>query len=323
MNFLSPGRLWLAIVPVALAVGYIVIQRTRKHHAVRFSSVDLLASVMPKRSGWQRHVPTGLLLLSLLSLVVGFARPTKTINVAKERGTVILTLDTSASMNASDVKPSRLAAAQDAARSFVNGLPKGLLVGLVTFDRNARLLVPPTTEHQLLLSSLDNLKVGPGTATGDAIDLALHAVESVPKTADGKPAPALVVLMSDGAPTVPANGALSPEDLAVEAASKAAAAGIAIDTIAFGTPNGTVTIQNQRHSVPVDPQTMARIADASGGQTFSAETGGELQTIYDQIGRAVGFDKQQSEVTAWWTGIGLLMASLAAAAALLWTQRIP
>lgn len=323
MSFLAPGRLWLAIIPIALAAAYVVLQRRRQQHAVRFSSVDLLASVMPKRSGWQRHVPTGLLLLSLLSLVVGFARPTKTINVAKERGTVILTLDTSASMNANDVKPNRLAAAQDAARSFVRGLPKGLQIGLVTFDRTARLLVPPTTEHRLVLDSLNNLKVGPGTATGDAIDLALHAIESVPKTADGQAAPALVVLMSDGAPTVPANSSISPEDIAIEAATAAKQAGVAVDTIAFGTADGTVTIQNQRHSVPVDPQTMARIAEASGGQTFSAETGGELQTIYDQIGRAVGYDKQQSEVTSWWTGLGLVIASLAAAAALLWTQRIP
>jgi Ca-activated chloride channel homolog len=322
MSFLAPGRLWLALFPVALAVGYVLVQRQRNQYPLRFSSADLLASVMPKRSGWQRHIPSVLLLASLVVLVVGFARPATTIKVAKERGTVILALDVSASMNANDVKPTRLAAAQDAARTFVDGLPKGLQVGLVTFDKSARLLVPPTTERRLVDDSLDNLKVGPGTATGDGIDLALHAVESVPKTADGKPAPALIVLMSDGAPTVPANGEIAPEDLAVEAASRAKDAGVAIDTIAFGTANGIVTIQNQRHPVPVDPETMARIAQASGGQTFAAQTGGQLQAIYDQIGHAVGFDQQKSEITAWWTGLGLAFAALAAAAALFWTQRL-
>jgi Ca-activated chloride channel homolog len=322
MNFLSGGRLWLVLVPLLLAAAYVVVQRRRTKYTVRFTNLDLLASVAPKAPGWQRHVPPILLLLSLVSLVVGFARPTKTIKVAKERGTVLLTIDTSASMNADDVDPNRLKAAESAARSFVEGLPQGLLVGLVTFDRNARLLVPPTVEHGRVLDSLGSLKVGPGTATGDAIDLSVQAVGSVAKTADGKAAPALIVLMSDGAPTVPANETSLPEDIAVEAAANAKAAGVAVDTIAFGTANGTVTIQNQRHPVPADPETMARIAEASGGQTFSAETGGQLEAIYDQIGRAVGFDNQKSEVTAWFTGLGLLIASLAAAAALFWTQRI-
>jgi Ca-activated chloride channel homolog len=322
MSFLAGGRLWLVLVPLALAVAYVVVQRQRKKYTVRFTNLDLLASVAPKAPGWQRHVPPALLVLSLVSLVVGFARPTKTIRVAKERGTVLLTIDTSASMNANDVNPNRLKAATGAARSFVEGLPQGLLVGLVTFDKNARLVVPPTVEHERVLDSLGSLKVGPGTATGDAIDLSVQAVGAVPKTADGKPAPALIVLMSDGAPTIPANDVIPAEDVAVEAAANAKLAGIAVDTIAFGTANGVVTIQNQRHPVPSDPETMARIAEASGGQTFAAETGGQLEAIYDQIGRAVGFDKQKSEITAWFTGLGLLIASLAAAAALLWTQRI-
>lgn len=322
MTFLASGRLWLVLVPLLLAAAYVVVQRQRKKYALRFTSLDLLASVAPKSSGWQRHIPPILLVLSMVSLVVGFARPTKTIRVAKERGTVLLTIDTSASMNADDVEPSRLQAATTAARSFVEGLPQGLLVGLVTFDKNARLQVAPTTDHNQVLDRLGSLKVGPGTATGDAIDLSLQAVASVPKTADGKPAPALIVLMSDGAPTVPANGDKAPEDVAIEAASNAKVAGVAIDTIAFGTANGTVTIQNSKHPVPSDPVTMARIAEASGGQTFSAQTGGQLQAIYDQIGRAVGFDNQRSEITAWFTGLGLLIASLAAAAALFWSQRL-
>jgi Ca-activated chloride channel homolog len=183
MNFLATGRLWLVLVPVALAVAYVVVQQRRKKYTVRFTNLDLLASVAPKAPGWQRHVPPVLLVLSLVSLVVGFARPTKTIKVAKERGTVLLTIDTSASMNANDVNPNRLKAATGAARSFVEGLPQGLLVGLVTFDKNARLMVPPTVEHERVLDSLGSLKVGPGTATGDAIDLSVQAVGAVPKTA--------------------------------------------------------------------------------------------------------------------------------------------
>ena len=321
MTFLSPWRLVLLLAPVALVVAYVVMQRRRHRTVVRFTSVDLLASVAPRRPGWQRHVPAVGLSLALIALVVGFARPAVQTKVARQRGTLVLALDTSNSMGATDVSPNRLAAAQQAARTFVNGLPEGLQVGLLSFDRTARVLAPPTTDRQMVLTAIDNLALGPGTATGDAIYLALDAIASMPHTADGKPSPAVVVLMSDGTPTI-GRGDQAPEETVAAASDAAKVANVPIDTIAFGTAGGTVRVQGRTYNVPADPQALQKIADRTSGKSFTAQTGSELRSVYGQIAKAVGFDVQDKEITAWFTGIGLVLAIATALAALIWTQRL-
>lgn len=321
MKFLSPWRLVLLLGPVALIVAYVVVQRMRHRTVVRFTSVDLLASVAPKRPGWQRHVPAVGLALALVALVVGFARPAVQTKVARQRGTLILALDTSNSMGAIDVSPNRLAAAQQAARTFVNGLPKGLQVGLLSFDRTARVLAPATSDRQLVLTAIDHLALGPGTATGDAIYLALDSIASIPHTADDKPAPAVVVLMSDGTPTI-GRGDQAPEETVAAASDAAKAANVPIDTIAFGTERGTVQVQGHTYRVPADPQALATIAERTSGKAFTAQTGNELKSVYGQIAKAVGFDRTDKEITALFTGLGLVLAMLTAVAALIWTQRL-
>lgn len=321
MTFLSGLRLLLLVVPVALAVAYVLVARNRPRVAARFSSTDLLASVAPRRSGWQRHAPWIALLSALVVGVLAFAQPALAMYTPKERATVMLTLDTSASMQADDVAPSRLAAAQDAARAFITELPPGLQVGLVTFDYSAVLAQPPTTDRAALLRSIDTLKLGEGTNTGAGLETALTAIENVKPDADGNQAPAAVVLMSDGRPTV-GTGLLGPEESVAQATDRAQQLGVPISTIAFGTDEGTVSISGERIPVPSDPETLAAIAQATGGEAFTAESAAELGSVYDAIGSAVGYDEELVDVSAWAAGLALLFAALAAVFALIWTQQL-
>jgi Ca-activated chloride channel family protein len=212
-----------------------------------------------------------------------------------------------------------LGAAQSAARGFVKKLPPGVQLGLVQFSSTAHVLVAPTTDRSTMLAAIDGLQADGGTATGDAIQLALKAISALPAGPDGKAAPAAVVLMSDGSPTVPVGSA----DQAVsDATTAAAASGVKIDTIAFGTANGVAIVHGEAVPVGYDPAAMAKIAKDTNGKTFTAQTASQLKSVYNQIGRIVGFDVHQHEITAWFTGIALAMALLAAVGALIWTQRI-
>lgn len=321
MTFLSAWRLAFLVAPLGLLLAYLAAQRARQKTAVRFTSVDMLASVAPRRPGWQRHLPTAALITAIVALIVGFAQPARAIRTPRQRASVILVLDTSGSMIASDVAPSRLAAAQQGARNFVTALPAGVQLGLEAFSTGPRMVVAPTTDRAAVLAGIDGLQAGGGTATGDAITLALKAITTLPPAADGKPAPAAIVLMSDGSPTI-GTGDQSPTQSANNAASAARQAGVKIHTIAYGTATGSIVVGGQTIPVPADPAAMAQIAALSGGQTFTAQTAGQLKSVYDQIGRAVGYDVHRREITAWFTGLGLVMAMAGAIAALIWTQRV-
>ncbi len=322
MSFEEPWRLLLLVAPLLLLLGYVVVQRSRRKYALRFTSVDLLASVAPKRPGWQRHVSAVLMLAAVAALALGFARPTGTKKVARQRGTIMLVIDTSGSMAATDVSPSRLVAAQTAARQFIQGLPSGLKIGLMSFDTQARVLAAPTSDHAPVLAAVDALTVGGGTATGVAINNALNTIAGLPAGSDGQKAPAAIVLMSDGAPTI-GDGMQSPEATTEQATAAAKTARVPIDTIAFGTASGSVTIQGETVPVPSDPATMKAIAAGSGGKSFTATSGKELKSVYSQIRKVVGFGSVKTDLTEWFTGLGLLLAVLTAGAALWWTQRIP
>jgi Ca-activated chloride channel family protein len=321
MTFLSAWRLVLLLAPIALLTAYVLLQRRRHSQVLRFTSVDLLDSVAPKRSGWQRHLSSVGALLSLGVLTVAFAQPVVAVPVARDRATILLTLDTSASMTATDVAPNRLQAAEDQARSFVDGLPDGVQVGLVTFDTSARLLVAPTADRAQLLAALGDLQVGPGTATAAGIRTSLAAIAGIPKSDTGKAAPTAIVLMSDGTPTVADDGQ-DPVDAANAAAADAKTAGVPIDTIAFGTQDGTVNVQGQDVPVPTDVAAMAAIAQESGGRSFTAETAGQLGSIYDTIGKDVGYEVKTTEITALVAGLALILAIAAAVAGLVWNQRL-
>jgi Ca-activated chloride channel homolog len=321
MSFASPGRLVLVLAPVVLLIAYLLILRARQKYVVRFTSVDLLASVVPRRSGWQRHVAAALLLLALLALVVGFAEPTHRVKVPRNKATVMVVIDTSGSMNATDVAPTRLQAAEEAARAFVRGLPAGIEVGLVSFSKAASVAVAPTTDHNQTLNAITRLQAQGGTATADAIQQALQAVASSNKSSDGKKTRAEIVLLSDGTPTIGRDGQ-EPGAAVTTATAAAKKARVRIDTIAFGTPTGTVTLQGEQVPVPADPAAMRAIASGSGGKTFTAASLGELTKVYEQIRRTVGFDTKERDLTVWFIGAGFIVLCAAAAAALIWTQRL-
>ncbi len=178
LDYRAGERLWFLLAVAALAGAYVFLQFRRRRDAVRFANAELLASVAPKRPGWRRHLTASLLLLSLVAMVVAFARPVRVENVAKEQGTIMLAIDVSLSMEATDVEPSRLDAAQEAATKFVDGLPAGIRLGLVRFARGAEVVVPPTDDKDKLKRAINGLDLLPGTAIGEAIFASLDALES-------------------------------------------------------------------------------------------------------------------------------------------------
>jgi Ca-activated chloride channel family protein len=318
----DPKWLALFVVLVALVAAYVGLQFARTKYTLRFTSVDLLESVAPKRPGWQRHVSAALMLLALIGLVIALAGPATTSRVPKQRGTILLAIDTSGSMSATDVAPSRIEAAQNAARSFVNRVPKGLKVGLVQFDSSARVVVSPTSDHRTVTGAIDALSVGGGTATASAITQSLAAISALPPDSHGNKAGAAIVLMSDGSPTIGENG-LDPVAATTEATNAAKTAGVPIHAIAFGTDNGVVTINGEEIPVPADPDQMARIASGSGGKSFTAKSGSELNSIYSRIRNSVGYDTVKHDITEWFVAVGFVLALTTSAAGLYWMQRVP
>src|SRR2546423_70940 len=178
LTFLSPWRLWFLLAVAALAVVYVVQQFRRKQYAVRFTNLALLDKIAPRRRAWRRHVPAIAFLLALTTFVTAYARPSRPVKVPRERATVIMAIDVSLSMEATDVNPTRIDAAKDAASSFVDLLPARLNLGLVSFSGNAQVLVAPTTDHDLVKRSISTLELGPRTAIGDAVFLSLQSINS-------------------------------------------------------------------------------------------------------------------------------------------------
>ena len=316
MSFLEPGRLALGLVVLALAVGYVAMQVWgRQRYAVRFTNLDLLASVAPRRPGWRRHVPAALLLLALTSMVVALARPTRSEQVPRERATIMLAIDVSISMDATDVRPSRLQAAKAAALSFVGQLPEPINLGLVSFAGSATVLVPPGTDRDLVASAIDRLTLAEATAIGEAIVASLGSIDSLPGGGEGEEVPAHIVLMSDGETT-----AGTPNEIAVQAAREA---GVPVTTIAFGTDAGTIEYEDEVLPVPVNRPELAAVAEATGGTAFEAASGEQLRGVYEDIGSSIGFTEEEREVGDRFTGAAFAAAALAAVLSLAWSSRLP
>ncbi len=315
LTFLSRSRLWFLLVVAALIAAYVVMQLRRKDYAVRFTNLALLDSIAPKRPGWRRHIPATAFMLAMVALVTAFARPARPVKVPRERATVVMAIDVSLSMEATDVEPNRITAAQEAAKSFVDIVPSRLNLGLVAFSGVAQVLVPPTTDHDLLKRSIDNLQLGPRTAIGEAVFASLGSIASLPTAPGQAPAPGRIVLMSDGETTVG-----RPNELAARAAVDAK---VQISTIAFGTDDGYVTVEGRNIPVPVNREALAQIAEATGGRAFEAATGRELRRVYADIGSSIGYRTEEREVTSWVVGLALAFALAAAAGSLVWSSRLP
>ena len=316
MRFLAGHWLWLLLAVVAVLGAYLWVQlRGRTRAAVRFTNLELLASVAPKRPGWQRHVGPALLLLALTGMVVALARPTHQVRVARRRAVVVMAIDVSVSMTATDVSPSRLAAAKEAATRFAESLPEEVQLGLVSFAGSASVLVTPTRDHRAVVEAVDTLDLQEATAIGEAVLTSLRAVEAATAGEGGEAAPATIVLMSDGTTTVG-----TPNLTAAEAAEEA---GVPVTTIAFGTDEGVVEYEGTTVPVPVNRAELAELATATGGSAFTAETAGELRDAYADISTTVGYRKERREATTAVVAGAFVLALLAAAASLRWSSRLP
>src|SRR4051812_28189143 len=307
MSFQAPLFLvGLAIVPLAL-IALLLARRRPAKYVIRFPATATLANVIPKRSQLRRNVPPALLLTALAAMAVALARPEATVAVPVEKASVMLVTDTSGSMNATDVSPTRLAAAQAAAQHFLDKVPDQLQVGLVAYADGPHTVLRPTQDRTQVKTTLAALQAEGGTATGDALASALTALT------DQKPA--AIVLLSDGA-------SKTGQDPA-EVAQKARAAHVPIYTVALGTADGVVEAGGQLLSVPPDPEALKQVADLSGGKAFTAEGSDALDEVYETLGSRIGTRKEKREVSAGFAAFGLLMLGGAAFSTLRWRGRLP
>jgi Ca-activated chloride channel homolog len=332
-----PGLLWaLALVPAALAA-YLLAQRRRSRYTVRFTNLDLLANVVSAQPGWRRHVPPAFYLLALAALVVSLARPQALALVPKEQATIVLVMDVSGSMNATDVSPTRLVSSQRAATEFIEELPDKFRVGIVSFASTAQTLTRPTTDRPAVYEAIASLHAEGATAMGDGIERALDVKRPPPPSPStggavrpaptpggqeaGGDAPLVVLLLSDGANT---QGRTQP----MEAAADAKALGVPVFTIALGTEQGVVDVPDEtgnlrRIPVPPDKLTLQRIAETTGARFFAAPSGGDLKAIYRELGSKIGFVKEKQEITVIFAATGLLFLVAGATMSLTWFSRFP
>ena len=349
MTFATPLAL-LALPLIPLVVLALVLARRRRiRYAIRYPALDVLAGVV-ERERRGRWIPAALLVLALTALLLGAARPMARVPVPRDEATVMLIIDVSGSMNADDVEPTRMEAAQRAASRFLDRLPVRFQVGLVTFSSEAETLVPPTTDREAVRSALASLTANGGTAMGDGLARALDVIEAARQEANGgaspptttdpatpgtvtptpgspdagaaQPAvtPAVTLLLSDGANSAGGDPFVQAE--------RARQLKVPVYTIALGTANGVLRQPNafggtRIQPVPPDPDSLARIAETSNGRFFQAPTSENLTAVYDSLGSRIGFRFEHREVTVAFTAAGLLLLAAAGALRLRRGARLP
>jgi Ca-activated chloride channel family protein len=312
-------------LPIALVIGYLVLQARRRRYALRFTTVEMLDEVAPDRPGWRRHLTALGLIMAAAVATIAFARPVIAGETLESSRLVVLAIDTSISMEAEDVSPSRIDAAREAATVFLDAVPEGVAVGVVGFDGTARDLISPTSRidavRRVIEGSIDHGSLGEGTAIGEAVFLGIEAIESTAETA-GDEAPAAgeavgtIVVLSDGETTMGRSND--------EAASAARSAGIPVHTIAFGTDAGTIQDPYSGEiPVPVNEQALADLARQTGGKAMTAVSVEQLSQVYEDLGRSVTVEREQVEITDWFAGAALALLCLAGVGSLVWFGRLP
>lgn len=323
MSFEWPAALLALLVIPLVAAGYVLVQRARPRYAARFTNLDLLANVVRETPQWRRHVPPMLFCAALGLLAVALARPHAVVAVPKETATVMLVTDVSGSMEAEDVAPTRLRAAQEAALTFTEQLPEEVNLGLVSFSQTAAVRVPPTEDREAIKQGIEALEAEGGTAMGDGLAAAVDAVGEVAATpGETEDPPAVIVLLSDGESTV---GLTEP----LQAAREARDQGVPVFTVALGTDAGTVTqtppgeVFPVTIPVPPDRETLRRVAQITGGQSFEALDAERLDTVYETLGSRIGTEEEEREITAGFAAGGAVLLLAGGALSLLWFGRFP
>jgi Ca-activated chloride channel homolog len=334
MSFIWPYMLLLlSLVPMLIAA-YILMQRRRRRYAVRYASLSLVKEALGRGPGIRRHVPPALFLLSLTAMIVAFARPESVVTLPKNEGTVILTIDTSGSMQADDVKPSRMEAAKAAARAFVERQPPTVQIGVVSFSDNAFMVQAPTTNQDAVIAAINRLSPQRGTAIGRGILTSLNAIaeeaggegpatNGAPLTTptptpmpQGVYAPAIIILLTDGEN----NQWPSPLDVAPTAVQR----GVRIYTVGLGSAEGSVLhIGGRSIRTRLDEETLRQIAQMTNGNYYNASNEGDLRSIYENLDTRLVLKTERTEITAVFTGIGILFALFAGMLSLLWFNRLP
>jgi Ca-activated chloride channel family protein len=325
MSFASPFALLTLILVPAAAAAYVWFQRRRTRDASRFVEPALLPNIVDRVPGWRRHLPVAILLLAVTGFLVGFARPHATVSVRSEEATAILAIDTSRSMGATDIAPTRLAAAQASARRFLAELPEKYRVAVVAFSSQAQVVSPPTRDRQFVDSAIGGLRVGEATALGDAVATAVAVARGTPqgaKPAAGKePSPAVILVLSDGAVdggriTLPA------------AIRRARTAKIPVFTAVLGTDAGVVQVPHvggyvERIQVPPDPDALRRVAAQTGGSFFAAPTEADLGVVYANLKSRLGSTRKDEEITFAFAAGGVLLLLAGGALSAVWFRRVP
>jgi Ca-activated chloride channel family protein len=307
--------LLFALIPLALLALYVVVQARRRHRLRRFTEAEVPQSL------W-RHIPVAVSLLCLFLLTIALATPTHDMRIPRNRAVIMLVIDVSQSMRATDVEPNRLKAAEQAATQFASQLTPGINLGLVGFAGIPYLLVPPTPQHQATIEALKKLEFADSTATGEAIFTALHAIGAAAVQGGDKPPPARIVLLSDGGENKPQDPS-DPHDGAYTAARLAKDQGVPISTITFGTQAGHIELDGQRVNVPVSTDQMKKIAQLAGGQSYTATNLEQLNKDYDAIENEIGYRTVPGPGSSGWLRLGVITALIATALALLINRRLP
>lgn len=332
MSFLWPWMLsFLLAVPLLVAV-YIWAQRRRHRYALRYASLSLVREALGRGPGIRRHIPPALFLLSLTVMIIALARPVATVTVPKQEGTIILAIDVSGSMFATDMEPDRMEAAKAAARSFVKKQPKSVRIGVVSFTDNAFIVQAPTSDQEAVIAAINRLRPQRGTAIGRGLLASLEAIFETPggdapsarltptptptPVPKGEYAPAIIVLLTDG------ENNQGPEP--VEVAQQAAMRGVRVFTVGIGSPEGAIVrIQGRATRTRLDEATLRRVAEITDGAYFNASNEEDLRAVYDNLGSRLALRKERTEITAGVTGAAIVLSLIGGALSLLWFNRLP
>jgi Ca-activated chloride channel family protein len=317
MTLLAPNRLWLLAAVASLVITYVVVQRRHTAPAVRHPDLAMMDTFAPRFGGWRRHLTAFALVLALAAMVVGLARPAHAVTVERKEAVVMLTLDVSKSMTATDVSPTRLAAAQKAAKEFVKSAPEGYRIGLVTFDAQTHTLASPTTDRAELLSAIDGLQANNGTAAGDGLKASVDVLEAdatAKGAKSGDDTYRAIILLADGD---------SSTGMTLDqAADGAVDEKIPVFTIAYGTADATIVVDGKTMDAGADPTTIAAVADKTGGSDYTASSSEQLSNVYDQIGTTIGTATEHQELTVPLSLLAAALLGLAVVATTAWTPRL-
>jgi Ca-activated chloride channel family protein len=342
MNFAWPGLLWLLLLLPLLVLLYMWLLRRRKKNTVRYASLALVKQAAGKGPGWRRHVPPALLLLSLAALLLATARPLAVVTLPSQQETIILAMDVSGSMQATDVQPNRLAAAQEAAKSFVKDLPRSVRVGVVSFAGTAAVVQPPTQSREDIFAAIDRFQLQRGTAIGSGIVLSLATLfpdagidlaqitgaramplglgdkskkPAPPPVAPGSYGSGAIILLTDGQRTT------GPDPM--DAAKLAADRGVKVYAVGIGTKDGeTIGFEGWSMRVRLDEEALKAIAGVTRAEYFYAGTAADLKKVYQSLSTRLVVEKKETEVSALFAAAGALLIVVAAGLSVAWFGRV-